>query len=1109
MRESRLRGDPGPGTAALFGSLDEDRTPQRATVYWVVLLILLGGTLLLRDSPWQSSPQLHTTLETVSTVIAAVIGGLALVRFYSKKRSTFLFIGTGFLGTALLDGYHAVMTSGLVDHGNTMALEDISAWSWIGSRFYLAHFLFVSWFAWHREEVQGDTEEVGEGSVYLTAALLIGLIFGFLTLFPPQQGYFPDLPLHRPVELLPALFFALSLGGYLWKGRWRTDPFEHWLIIALILSVAAHAAYLPFSRSLFDAGFDVGHLLKVVSYVAVLTGLLWSVFTTFRREERAMVEIQVANDALAREVAVRRRAERVLQESEERLQDFLDNANDLIQSTDQEGVLIYVNQAWLRTLGYEEERILGRRFEEFLRPSSKKRWRRSLERVLHGEAVTGIELDVVDANGHVMVCSGSANARFENGSAEAVRCIFRDVTEQRRFEREMAASRANLEALVESTGDAIWSVDRDHRLITFNSAFALAMEARTGREPHRGDPPDRIFGPDETQWYRTQYDRVLSGERFSLLRSEKIDGELRYYELFFNPIVEENGINGAVAFGRDVTRRVQAEEATRLAKEEAEAANRAKTQFLANMSHELRTPLNSVIGFTNILLKNREGSLDPKELNFLERVLANGRHLLSLINEVLDLAKIEAGRMELDLESVDLDELVRETLAQLEGQVKAKGKSVRLRPEVPPGLEPVETDRAKLKQVVINLVGNALKFTEEGEVAVIVEAEGTRPRKIHVRDTGIGIPPDRLEAIFEAFQQADSSTSRKYGGTGLGLTISRSICKMMGYDLGVESEVGKGSTFSIQLAEEAPARPEDEGSGGGESAEAAPDEGARGRGIRKSREDGRSRIPEFKVLVIDDEADSRIVMKHYLRDFGCEVVTASSASEGIELARKTDPDLITLDLMMPEMDGWETLRALKDDPELRGIPVVVVSIVASENRASLLGAVDLVSKPVEREDLLRVLWRNLLHRSAERVMVVEDDPDARELFRTYLEGVGMDVVAAGNGSEALRMIGQESPDAIVLDLMMPVMDGMTFLQRLREIPEFIGIPVIVVTSKELTAEDREELQEKASAVIQKGEQVEDRLKDFFESIFARGGAEREEISSVGRGDVSDDGTLGN
>ncbi|HSR41869.1 MAG TPA: response regulator, partial [Longimicrobiales bacterium] len=346
-------------------------------------------------------------------------------------------------------------------------------------------------------------------------------------------------------------------------------------------------------------------------------------------------------------------------------------------------------------------------------------------------------------------------------------------------------------------------------------------------------------------------------------------------------------------------------------------------------------------------------------------------------------------------------------------------------------------------------------------------------RAIHVRDTGIGIPQDRLDAIFEAFQQADSTTSRKYGGTGLGLTISRSICQMLGYEVDVDSEPGEGSTFTIRLAEGPRARPE-----AGEPA-AAPEEVA----APERRPARATSVRGFTVLVIDDEADSRVLMTHYLQDFGCDVLTASSAPEGIRLAREKRPDLITLDLMMPEMDGWEALRKMKDDPELREIPVVVVSIVASEDRGSLLGAVDLVTKPVEREDLLRVLWRNLLRHQEGRVMVVEDEEDTRELLRNYLEDAGLDVVEAANGAEALRTLGRDSPDAIVLDLMMPVMDGMTFLERLREMPEYVGIPVIVVTAKDLTEDDREELHNKASGVIEKGEGVEERLREYLGLIF--------------------------
>ncbi|MFQ5553104.1 MAG: PAS domain S-box protein, partial [Thermoplasmata archaeon] len=793
---------------------EPDRGRERATVYWILFLLLLGGSLILRNLTGRTTPATHTLVESVATVLAFMVGALSLVRFYSRKQATFLFIGTGFLGAGLLDLNHTLITSNLLIamRGAAVNPEDLYAWSWTSERVFLSLYLFVSLLAWRQEIKEKGQETIHEGSVYATALILTLVNLFFFEWVPLTRSHFEFMGMTRPAELLPGTFFLLAFSGFLLKGEWRKDPFEHWLLVSLLIGAMTHLGYMAFSETRFDPMFDAAHLLKVASYVAILTGLLFSVYATFAREGKVLEALSASNEALAKEVAVRAQTEEAVKEGRARLQDFLDNANDLIQSVDPDGKILYVNSAWKRVLGYTDEELDRINFFDLVHPRHVAMLREEFQRVLEGGEPRRFNVEYVAADGRVVILSGSVQAQRIHGRPVATQGIFRDVTEQRRAEQELAASRANLTALVENTGDAIWSVDREHRLITFNSAFSLAMEARTGIEPAVGQLPTETFPPEDAAWYEEVYDRALSGERHVALRTDEVDGQLRYFELYANPIEGEEGIAGAVFFGKDVTPRVRAKEALRIAKEEAEAANKAKSDFLANMSHELRTPLNSVIGFTNILLKNKGGHLTEKDMGFLQRVLANGKHLLELINEVLDLAKVEAGRMELIIEEVDLGELVQETVMQLEGQAKVKEGDVALVADVPEGVAPVETDSAKLKQVIINLVGNALKFTHEGSVTVRLEvgADGETPTAIAVQDTGIGIPPDRLDAIFEAFQQAEAGTSRKYGGTGLGLAISRSICLLMGYDLIVESEMGKGSTFSIVMGERAkkPVRPD-------------------------------------------------------------------------------------------------------------------------------------------------------------------------------------------------------------------------------------------------------------------------------------------------------------
>ncbi|MEQ1856035.1 MAG: PAS domain S-box protein, partial [Longimicrobiales bacterium] len=1040
---------------------------------------------------WDTGPTNHTILESTATLLAFIIGGLALVRFYSRKQITFLFIGCGFLGAGLLDLNHALITSDVYVTARlaidpTLRPGDLDAWSWIAERVFLSLFLFVSLLAWRQQvKDEGRSESLPEAWVYGNALFMTLLCLLFFEWVPLGTLTFPFRAIPRPAEFLPALFFGLAFVGFVAKGSWRRDSFEHWMLVSLLISTLAHAAFMAFSEQRYDAMFDAAHLLKVASYIAILAGLFSSVYETFRREAETLDALKGSNIALAHEIQVRAHTEQAAKESGARLQEFLDNANDVIQSIAPDGRFLYVNSSWKRLLGYGDEELERLKLLDIVHPAQRTSVERELKRILGGGRPARFDVDYVAADGRVVMFSGSMQAQHAGGRIVAAQSILRDVTEQRLAERKLDESQRNLAALVENTGDSIWSVDRHHRLITLNSAFALALEARTGTEPTVGQLPVQVFPAEDADWYVELYDRALSGERHVALRTDNVDGQLRYTELYANPIHSAEGVSGAVIFGKDVTPRVRAEEALVIAKNEAEAANKAKSGFLANMSHELRTPLNSVIGFTNILLKNKDGQFSEKDVGFLQRVLTNGKHLLALINEVLDLAKVEAGRMELIIEEVDLAKLCVETVQQLEGQAKTKEGAIVLRSEVPDVVASVKTDSAKLKQVIINLVGNALKFTEQGSVTVRLEMapDGKTPVAISVVDTGIGIPDDRLEAIFEAFQQADAGTSRKYGGTGLGLTLSRSICQLMGYDLIVESTLGKGSVFKIVMGERA-ARPVKvrETDTRGETSSipvvkpasalaASPKPVVAPVVVPASTPTPRSGLQGLKVLVVDDEKDSRLLIAHYLEEFGCTVVTAGSGEQGIALAREHAPDLMTLDLIMPGLTGWEVLKQMKSDPQLRRIPVVVVSVVAGEGKGSLLGAVDLVTKPFEREDLLRVLWRHLGRSRGGRILLVTEEARIRDGLTGFLRDRGLEVVVPRPGEGALESINLELPDALLLDIAPHGPVTMEVLSKIRANRLYAGVPTFVLADDDLEDEEREELQDLMTIVVSRADPV--------------------------------------
>jgi signal transduction histidine kinase/CheY-like chemotaxis protein len=532
-------------------------------------------------------------------------------------------------------------------------------------------------------------------------------------------------------------------------------------------------------------------------------------------------------------------------------------------------------------------------------------------------------------------------------------------------------------------------------------------------------------------------------------------------------------IVASLAVGRDVRDRERMTRALAETAEREHEANRAKSDFLARMSHELRTPLNSVIGFAGVLAKNKGGRLGEQDLAYVQRIRANGTHLLGLINDILDLSKVESGRMDLEVEPVDVLALVRETVAQF------GDAAVPVRIALPATAAPLSSDRVKMKQILLNLIANAVKFTDHGYVLVRVATDADDAiERIDVIDSGGGIPPDRLQAIFEAFEQAESGTSRRFGGTGLGLTIARSMAQRMGFRLEVVSELGVGSTFSILCTPEAPGVLRHEAPTSGERPDAAPLIEPQPAVERQPTIIGRE-LPDASkptVLVIDDSADSRLLLSQFLEDDGKHVLTAVSGEQGTRLASDLRPQLIILDLLMPGIDGWETLRRLKADPATCGIPVIVVSIVATEQRGGVLGAVDLVDKPVSREQLLDAVRRNMARQSA-RVLVVEDRADTRVLFGRFLNDMGgLTVRMASSGRDALRMLDEFTPDIVILDLMLPDIDGLEVLRELRRHPTLGTIPVIVATARSLSAAERSELEQQAHAILNKDGALGDELR---------------------------------
>lgn len=617
-------------------------------------------------------------------------------------------------------------------------------------------------------------------------------------------------------------------------------------------------------------------------------------------------------------------------------------------------------------------------------------------------------------------------------------------------------SRQN-QLILESAGEGIFGLDLEGQIVFVNPAAANMLgykaEELIGENQHNIIQHTKING-DPYSVGESPISIALR-EAHSCHRDDEVfwrkNNTYFFVEYMITPIVEQNKVTGAVITFRDITERKQAEAALQEAKETAEqaqataeAANLSKSQFLANMSHELRTPLNAIIGYSEMLKEEAEDCGPEDFIPDLQRIHAAGKHLLGLINDVLDLSKIEAGKMELHLETFDLTTFFDEVISTVQPLMETKDNLLEINCNQPLGK--MHADLTKLRQILLNLLSNAAKFTEKGLVCVEVSLENQNGQdwvRFCITDDGIGMTHEQQKKLFRPFTQADSSTTRKYGGTGLGLAITKEFIEMMGGSINLVSEFGLGSMFTLLIPATVVS----------ESVIQQAEMLLEGDGI---------------ILVIDDDSVVRELFKTDLTRLGYAVAVAASGKEGLKLANKLRPDAILLDINMPGIDGWSVLSTLKRDPLLADIPVIITSIEEQQARGYALGATDYLVKPVHQEQLVTILNKYQIgDESQNLVMIVEDDTLIREMMANMLKSEGWRVFKAENGKVALEHLDNKKPALILLDLMMPVMNGFEFVTRLRQNEKWHSIPVVVLTSTHLSAEEQARLQGSVETIFQK------------------------------------------
>jgi PAS domain S-box-containing protein len=903
-------------------------------------------------------------METIATILAIIVGVVALVRFYARKNNTILFVGAGFIGTGLLDGYHATVTSSFLSAYFPSTLASLIPWSWNASRIFLSFLLFLSWWAWRREKKQGWAGKSGERMVYGAIGVLTLLVFLFFAFVPLPPAYYPQFSFGRPQEFVAAFFFLLAIIGYLSKGYWKEDGFEHWLVMSMLIGLIGQVLFMSLSRQLFDAMFDAAHVIKILSYLFVLVGLVINMYYLLQQVEQNTQSLAHANELLRQEIIERQQAEKALQQQRSLLRQMIDINPHFIFAKDKSMRYTVVNQAFAQAYNKTVDEIIGKTDDD-----------------LH----------------------------------------------------------PNKEIVAKYYQDDLSVIETGQELVL---------------------PEDQVVN---------------------------VDGQVYWRHTIKRPLVDENGVPQQVlGVITDITGRKQAEEELRQAKawaeersQAAEAATQAKSEFLANMSHEIRTPMNAVIGMTGLLL---DTPLNPEQKDFVETIRTSGDALLTIINDILDFSKIEAGKLDLESQPFDLRDCLEDSLDLLASKAADKGLDLvyLLDDNTPTHLI---GDVTRLRQILVNLLSNAVKFTDQGEVVVSVSSEllvlpalgspgsdelndqetiqnsklktqNFYKLRFAVRDTGIGIPADRLNRLFQSFSQVDTSTTRRYGGTGLGLAICSRLAEMMGGDIEVESEFGKGSTFYFTIKAEAISAPEPQ-----------------------LTQANHPLLKDKQALIVDDSETNRYILDNLTRKWGLIPTAVASGPEALEFIRRDASfDLAILDMQMPEMDGLTLAREIRKHRDAESLPLVMLtSLGQRDNYEETIQFAAYHPKPIKPallyNSLINVMGGDVTPAPALvspklaqsqlgpnhllRILLADDNMVNQKVALNILKRLGYRADVAANGLEVLAALKRQPYDIVLMDIQMPEMDGVEATQRIRQQWAKEQQPYIIALTADALLGDRE------------------------------------------------------